>query len=692
VRGSGARHGPWRACYGPAMADSAAFPRLLAPGRIGSLDLRNRILMCPMGDSLCEMDGSISANQAAYFEARARGGAALLLVGSVSISYPEASFDERQVAASHDRYLPGLIDLTARVHAHGGRIAAQLVHNGQMSLLDVAHGRPILVPSIPKPANPDRFSMMVTPGEAAAMMSPFTQPTSKLEYKVADEADIARVVEQFVDASERCLRAGFDGIELHAGHGYLIDEFITPSMNTRTDGWGGSVANRARLLCDTIRAIRARLGETFPLWIRINAVEHHKTDGETFDDQLEVIDLALAAGIDAVHVTAYSSTDVATGPTDSYAPHVVGSLSDYAAAVRARVDVPVITFGRFEPDEAEKVLEDGKADFVAMGRKLLADPDLPNKLAEGRVDDIRPCIYQYRCIGNIFVKESLHCVANASTGREHDLAMGASAAPRHVLVIGGGAAGLEAARLLAARGHRVTLWEAAERLGGMLTVAGLADRLLDRYLGWLVRQVDRAGVEIELGRTATVESVSALGADEIVVATGAVWGRPSVAGAELPHVLTVPQTRPWLADDGDSVGPRVAILGGGKPALSIGATCLARGRGVTLIETTNVFGPELGLPGRWRLVPDFEAAGGRLLGEAETLAIEPGVVRVRTAAGVEEVQADTVVVTTTVTPDRRVADALEAAGLAVHVIGDVAGVRRIEGANLDAAGLALALG
>ncbi len=217
------------------------FERLLAPGRIGSLELRNRILMCPMGDSLCEGDGTVSPNQAAYFEARSRGGAALLLVGSVAVAYPVASFDERQTAASDDRFLPGLVDLTDRVHRHGGTIAAQLVHNGQLSLLDVASGRPMLVPGVPKDPRPDRISMMVTEPELAAMMSPYTQPTSKVEYRVATEDDIAWVIERFVDCAERCRTAGFDALELHAGHGYLIDEFLTPSMNHRTDGWGGSV-------------------------------------------------------------------------------------------------------------------------------------------------------------------------------------------------------------------------------------------------------------------------------------------------------------------------------------------------------------------------------------------------------------------------------------------------------------------
>ncbi|MCU1483749.1 MAG: NADH:flavin oxidoreductase [Actinomycetia bacterium] len=627
------------------------YEHLLAPGKIGNLELRNRILLCPMGDELSEADGTVGERQRAYFEARAKGGAALLLVGSISVAYPRASFSERQVAASDDRFLPGLLELTDAVHRHGGRIAAQLVHNGQMGLLDVANGLPMLVPAIPKAPHPDKFLTMVTPAEMAGMGKPFMQPTSKVEYQVASEDDIAQVIQQFADAAERCVRAGFDGIELHAGHGYLLDEFLTPAMNDRTDGWGGGVEGRSRLLRECLRAIRARVGTEVPLWIRINAVEHHKEHGETFEEQLEVIDLCRAEGIDAVHVTAYASTDVATGPTDSYVPHTTPHpLRAYARAIKERVDVPVITYGRYEPDEADAVLARGDADFMAMGRKLLADPDLPNKLRDGHDLDVRPCIYQYRCIGNIFVNESLTCVANARTGREAELGEGPAATPRRVLVVGGGAAGLEATHVLAADGHDVTLWEAGDELGGVLRTAARTDGPLAKYLAWLLRRVERSGATVELGRRADVASTE--GFDEIVVASGGAYG-----DLDLDHD-----------------GARVSIRGGDIPGVRIAALYAKKGRKVEVVEPSGVFAQSLGLPGRWRLVPDLDTAG-------VTLATEPGL------------DADVVIDAGRAPADDTLARELRAAGRAVTVVGDAnpEGLGRLEGANLDVARLATRL-
>jgi 2,4-dienoyl-CoA reductase (NADPH2) len=330
-----------------------------------------------------------------------------------------------------------------------------------------------------------------------------------------------------------------------------------------------------------------------------------------------------------------------------------------------------------------------------MGRKLLADPDLPNKLAAGRVDDVRPCIYQYRCIGNIFVKGQTHCVGNATTGREHDMAAlrTVTAKPQRVLVIGGGPGGLETARVLSARGHDVTLWEAAERLGGMLRFAAPVDPLLDQYAGWLARQVEQQGVTIEVGRRANAANVAAFGADHVVVAVGAHWGRPDLPGADLAHVRTIPDLTSWLQGDEAGIGPRVVVIGGGKPGITLSTALRARGHDVTVLESTHVFCAELGLPGRWRLVADAEAAGVMLVGLAAVESINAdGVVAAVAGGPAQTFAADSVVIAGGARPNGALAAELGAAGITTHGVGDCVDVRRIEGANLDAAALALSLG
>ncbi|HEX4492654.1 MAG TPA: FAD-dependent oxidoreductase [Acidimicrobiia bacterium] len=670
---------------------SSRFSHLLAPGRIGKLEIRNRILMCPMGDCLAEPDGSVSERQIAYYEARARGGAGLLLVGSVSVAYPSGSYGAQQTALSSDEFLPGLRALTDRVHHHGARIAAQLVHDGQRSLLDIAQGRAVLCASPPARPAPDRLSQMVTADEIAAMTAPFTQPTSKFRLQVATAEDLAWVVETFADATERARRAGFDGVEIHAGHGYLIDDFLSPASNQRADEWGGALENRARLLVEVLRAARARVGNDFPIWFRINAQENFREGGETFDDALRVISLAIAAGADAVHVSAFANGNVAVGITRSHTPHEPNALVGFAAEVRRHVTVPVITFGRIEPDDAERAVAQGAADFVAMGRKLLADPELPAKLRDDRIDDVRPCIYQYRCIGNIFLGTSVACVANPATGRG-DRAPEPATNPRRVLVIGGGPAGMHTAAVLARRGHAVTLWEAGTRLGGRLVAAGRCDAPIDRFVGWLQHELDGSGAAVALGVDATPELVARGGFDEVVVATGAAWSGLEGPGSDLPFVHTVDGLGSWLADDGALVGRRVVVIGGGKAGLSLADLASRRGREVTIVEATNVFGAELGLPGRFELVATLEERGVRFAPGRVVESIEADAVYVRAGdASAERLPADSVLVATPGRPDETVATALTAAGIVHRVIGDCRRVGMLEGALLDAADVGMSL-
>jgi 2,4-dienoyl-CoA reductase-like NADH-dependent reductase (Old Yellow Enzyme family) len=507
----------------------------------------------------------------------------------VGVAYPVACTDARQVAASDDAQLPGLRRLADDAHRHGAVIAAQLVHNGTQSLLDVAHGRPLLVPSKKRPPAPDALSGMLTPDESAAVMTPFASPDARYSVRVATDDDLAWVVDRFVDAATRCQRAGFDGIELHAGHGYLLHSFLTPNTNQRDDRWGGSVEARAELLVEVVRAVRAAVGPTFPLWARVGAFEAHREPGQTLDDSLIAMRLAVDAGLVAIHVTAYGEPLVATGITDGHTPHVPGALLPYARAVRGELGVPVIAMGRLTPEAGEQALVDGSADVIAMGRALIADPDLPNKLRDGRRHRIRPCAYQYRCIGSIFLNEPVQCAVNPDAGHEAEPADAVE--PRRVVVAGGGPAGLECARRLAERGHEVELHEASDRLGGRLVLAEAADPDLDGLLAWLVGAAEDAGVRVHLGSPI----VDPPDADVLVWAVGAPW--PDLDDLE-----------PWLLD-GEPLASPVTIEGSGKAAVSLALHARSQGLDTALVPDGGVLAPELGLPGRFRLVAAAELAG-----------------------------------------------------------------------------------
>jgi NADPH-dependent 2,4-dienoyl-CoA reductase/sulfur reductase-like enzyme len=319
-----------------------------------------------------------------------------------------------------------------------------------------------------------------------------------------------------------------------------------------------------------------------------------------------------------------------------------------------------------------------------MGRRLLADPDLPAKLATGRRDEVRPCIYQYRCIGNIFLNSHVACVARPETAREEDLEVGPTETPERILVVGGGPAGLDAAWRLAARGHEVVLREASTHLGGRLTVAARGDEHLDRMLGWLLGQVARHEVELHLGQSAT--PADAVGFDRVVLATGGGWGRPAVRGADLPHVRGLDDLSTW---DDELDGP-VVVLGGGKAGLTLARSARSLGHAVTVVEPSAVLAVELGLPGRFRWIADLEAAGVRLLTRHATVGITPAEVAVTGPDGEgETIPASTVLVAAAGPVDDALAEAFRATGVPTEVVGDARAAERLEGAFRDAAELAV---
>jgi 2,4-dienoyl-CoA reductase (NADPH2) len=666
------------------VAERTTFPHLLSPGRIGGVALRNRILMTPMGTNQEQGDGHLGAGILDYYEARARGGVGMVVAGVAAVTWPDGACNPNQAALSDDRFLPGWEDLAERCHRHGAKVAAQLQHASKVAQEDVKAGRPLWVPSEPEPKMGDLFKEL-TREEAAKASSAYRAPTAKVAYHVMDTSDIGALVARFADAAARAQAAGLDAVEIHAGHGYMLSAFLSPASNRRDDAYGGSLENRARFLVETLRAVRARVGPEFGIWCRIDAKEFRIPGGITEADSVETAALAESAGADAVHVSAYADPTSGIAFTEAPLVHEPAGYLPFAAAVKERVGIPVIAVGRLEPGVADAAIRDGSCDFAAMGRKLLADPTLPQRLAEGRPETARPCVYAYRCVSNVFLREAARCVVNAELGRERELAPQAAQAAKRIAVVGGGPAGLEFARRAAGRGHRVVLYEREAALGGRARLAAALDSETARFVAWLAATARDAGVEIQLGVAAEAAHIAGA-ADVAVVATGAPRKMPR-RGGEL-RIVSVDEL-PTLLDDLGETGA-VAVSGSDVIGVKAAEALAERGHTVTLLES-GAFAPEMGLPRRWRAA-DLLARSGvtRLRGVRRWSSGAAGVVA-HTDDAEHEVVCDVLVEATGLGADTALVAALEAEGVESYAIGDCQGPRYLEAALLDAARLAARL-
>ena len=687
---------------------------LLEPGRIGSMTLRNRIVMAPMGSNFAEADGSCGERIQAYYEARAKGGAGLLIMGVCSVAFPHGTAEPFQVGVSEDAFIPGLARIAERVHQHGAKIAMQLQHAGKTATRDLAAGREIWMPSLPQPSKTTMMQAL-TKEEMSTFVGGLG--TQKPRIRIMDKADIAQMVEYFAAAARRAQQAGFDGVELHAAHTYLLAGFLSPYYNRREDEYGGSLENRARLLIEVIRAVKERTGGNFPVWLRLDGEELRTQGGITLADAIATARLAVDAGVDAVSMSAYATITTGTAFTEAPLPQTENAFVDYAKAVRQAVSVPVIAVGRIEPESAAKQIAAGDFDFVAMARKMLADPDIPIKLAENRPQDIRPCIYCYACVSQIFINQRVKCAVNALTGHEYEAAVTPAAEKKHVLVIGGGPGGMEAARVAAARGHQVTLLERSDRLGGTLFFAGLAYPENGRLLDYLVQQMQHSAIHVRLSTAATPQLVSQLQPHAIVVASGARRATPPIPGAQQKHVWSGDELRRLMTnDDADDIardklsfteramfkaggmmgvtdsakalqnlsrlwmplGKKVVVIGGGLVGLELAEFLLARGRQVTVLEESDKAGRELSIVRRWRVLEAVEQHG-TLQRQARVSEITARDVVWTDADGVEQrTQADSVVLATGAEADDSVMNLLRDCGVPLHAVGDCNGIGYIE--------------
>lgn len=530
------------------------FGELFETGKIGTMSVRNRIVMPPMGTNYGNEEGFVTDRLKSYYEARAKGGTGLIIVEIISVDSPVGNSLMGNLSLHDDDHIPGMAELAGTIKRYGSRAAAQLFHAGVETHRSTTKAQPV-GPSVVRTFNGD------TPRELTI-------------------SEISDLIQRFVQAAVRAKKAGFDAVEIHGATYYLIAQFLSRYWNKRRDRYGGYLENRARFLLEVLGAVRAAVGENFPVWCRINGSEFGLKEGITLEESKQIAGWAESAGADAIHVSSFGG-----GNQPHMGPAVVdhGILLPLAHEVKKGVGVPVIAVGRIEPLQAKRALVEGQADFISIGRGLIADPELPNKLAEGRPEDIRPCIGCLECINHIIYKRSpLRCAVNALCGKEYEDSIEPAKHKKNVVLIGGGPAGMEAAIVADQRGHRVTLFEKESQLGGLLLSAALPPKKgdIEALVTYFRRQLESSGVEVRLGEEIGPDNVAAPNPDAVIVACGAIPSVPEIDGLGNVHAIT--------AEDAllgkEEVGATILIIGGGLVGCETADYFSGRGKTVTIVE------------------------------------------------------------------------------------------------------------
>ncbi len=619
---------------------------LFTPVAIGSLQLPHRGIMPAMVTNLCETDGSVSPRFIAYHAARARGGVALNTTEAAYVHRSGRDFP-RQLGIDHDGLLPGLTRLTEAVHAAGGRIAVQLFHPGREG--NPAEGGGVLLAPSPIPCP----VVQVMPHELTV-------------------EEIGELVQAFVGAGVRAQRAGFDAVELHGAHGYLINQFLSPHSNQRDDEYGRDATGRERFALEILDGLRAALGRDFPVIYRISA-EEYVPGGLTLADTGPFCVHLVEHGIDAINVSGgtYEANCVAGGPWDA-----LGLFVPAAGGIKQAIGgaVPVAVANRIKtPQFADDVIASGQADLVSTGRPLICDPEFYNKARAGQDDLIRVCLSCNYCINTVSGGGSLVCLYNPVAGRETEFDLTAKAAtPRDVVVVGGGMAGMEAANTAAARGHRVRLFEAGDGLGGHV-VPGTRPPFKSEIAACLTyerNQLAANGVEVSLDKPVDAAFLAGLGAERIIVATGSEPIVPGIPGIDSPGVVLAED----VLLDRATVGHAVAVIGAGSVGVEAAELLCERGREVTLIELAPDMLGDLDFGTRAPLEARIRQTGTRFEFGRRVLEIsDHDVVTDTGRLG----PFDTVVVAVGYRPNTALADSLNAAGMSYTVVGDAVSPRKI---------------
>ena len=613
--------------------------------------------MAPMGIvGFAEPDGRLSQRGIDYYAARAKGGTGLIITGLFRVhrwvEQPKNLPFVHDAMTDSRLYVTTLNELADAVHDYGTKIAIQLTAGfGRVATHEhLSEGEAVAPSVLPCYWDPNRMTREMTIKE------------------------IRQLVNAFESAAKVISDAGIDAIELHGHEGYLFDQFKTALWNKRTDRYGGDLDGRLRFSLEAIEAVKKGAGKDFPLIYRFG-LTHHLVGGREIEEGLEIACKLEAAGIDALDVDAGCyETWYWPHPPTTQPP---GCMVNMAEMVKKVVKIPVMAVGKLGyPELAERVLQEGKADFILLGRALLADEEWPNKVKSGRLEDIRPCIGDHECFKRIRERKYLSCTVNPTVGMEREFTIRKAETRKSVLVVGGGPGGMEAARIAALRGHKVTLWEKGDALGGNLISASVPDFKWDyrSLIDYLSAQIRKLGVTIELGKEATPELIQAMKPEVVFIATGGTPIIPEIPGVEKKHVATAID----LLSGKKRAGESVVVVGGGLIGCETALYLAQKGKKVTIVEILDNIARDMFAVNRMHLLKMLEDANVKILTNINVLEItDEGIIITDKYGKRSMLSADTVVLALGLRSDKGLLETLDGAMPGAYFIGDCIEPRKV---------------
>jgi 2,4-dienoyl-CoA reductase-like NADH-dependent reductase (Old Yellow Enzyme family)/thioredoxin reductase len=629
---------------------------LFSPFTIKNMTLKNRIVMPALASFMVGNDGSISDATVEHYRRRAAGGPAMVIMEACAVS-PEGVVSTHQAVIHDDRFIHGLSKIARAMKEEGSVPAIQIHHGGRQTSIKVINRKP-LAPS------------------------PLPCPTIRGEVEPLTLEGIQQLVKKFGDAAHRACQAGFELIEIHGAHGYLVNQFLSQFSNIRDDEYGGDVAGRTRFARQIVEEVRHRVGPGFPISFKISA-EEYVDSGLTTLQSIEILKILVRAGIDVVQVSA--GNDVT--PEWICQPMFMekACLVESASQVKSALDIPVMAVGRInDPILANEIIEQDKADLVCIGRGLLADPEMPNKAREGRLDEIRTCIACNTCMQSIFKRGRIECLVNPMLGREKEMAFIPTDKPKKVMVIGGGPGGLNVAWVAAKRGHTVHVYEKRSELGGQLIPGSAPGHKaeLRSLIRFQKKQAELFGVQCHLNHEARVEDIQTVQPDVVVLATGSLPALPPVAGIDHDIVLTYED----VLDGGSPAYKSVVVIGGGPTGLEMALYLAEYGCVVTVVEMLPKIGSGLEAMTKKIILNRLKKLHVTILTDTRLLKInENGVAVADKDHDQQFIEADKVVIAIGTRPDTRLFNSIKSLGYQIFQVGDCLETRNAKEAIYESA-------